>query len=53
MYIPLEEFTARLPYSYYFTLRPFAVYGWTDGGANEEATNQFTNGLKAQKRTDL
>ena len=34
------KFTARLPVCYYFTVRPFAEYGWTDGGTNEEAENQ-------------
>ena len=29
-------FTARSPASYHFTVRPFAVFGWTVGGASEE-----------------
>ena len=30
-----DEFTARYPVCYYFTVRPSAASGWTDGGANE------------------
>ena len=30
-----DNFTARYSVSYHFTLRPSAVNGWTDGGANE------------------
>jgi len=26
---------------YHFTVCPFAIRGWTDGGANEETLNQF------------
>ena len=35
------KFTARYPVCYHFTIRPFAVDGWTDGGANEGTWNQF------------
>lgn len=31
------RFTARHPVPCYFTLRPFARKGWTDGGSNEDA----------------
>nr|DAT32683.1 MAG TPA: hypothetical protein [Caudoviricetes sp.] len=29
------KFTARYSVYYYFTVRPSAASGWTDGGANE------------------
>jgi len=34
-------FTARFPVGYHFTVRPFAVISWTDGGASEGILSQF------------
>ncbi|WP_027643817.1 hypothetical protein, partial [Enterocloster clostridioformis] len=31
----VDEFTARYSVGYHFTVRLFAIRGWTDGGANE------------------
>ena len=30
-----KRFTARFPVSYHFTVRPFVVIDWVDGGASE------------------
>ena len=46
----IKKFTARLPISYYFTVRPFVFVDWTGGGANEEVLNQFTMRAICPKR---